>query len=87
VVLLLPPRLQVPSGPAHQPRHGDRLLEGPGKDREVRSGHSDALVDMKKTLIFYRGVRPQEPEDAQGHARIPPQRHLRLPFPPQLYEG
>ncbi|KAL5672553.1 hypothetical protein ACJX0J_016859, partial [Zea mays] len=86
VVLLLPPRPQVPDGPAHQPRHGGRLLEGhrqgprgPQRPQRRAGGHEE---DAR----LLPGPRPQGPEDALGHARVPPRRHLRLPFPSRLYE-
>jgi hypothetical protein len=87
VVLLQPPRPQVPDGPAHQPRHGGRLLEGHRQGpRDPQRPHRRAGGHEEDARLLPR-ASPQGPEDALGHARIPPRGHLRLSVPPKLHEG
>ncbi|KAG0498238.1 hypothetical protein HPP92_002929 [Vanilla planifolia] len=57
-----------------------------GKDREIYSSKTNALVGMKKTLVFYRGGL-QKGEEQLGHARVQIRGQVWLSIPLEIMQG
>ncbi|KAG0502476.1 hypothetical protein HPP92_002548 [Vanilla planifolia] len=56
-----------------------------GKDREIYSSKTNALVGMKKTLVFYRGGL-QKGEEQLGHARVQIRGQVWLSIPLEIMQ-
>ncbi|KAL5680234.1 hypothetical protein ACJX0J_006619, partial [Zea mays] len=94
VVLLQPPRPQVPERDPAEPRGGVRLLEG-HRDRQAhpQQHHRRRERRRQEGARLLRGPAAQGHQDQLDHARVPPRRRragsARLPpheVPQRLHE-